>query len=197
MKQLNEISTNRLLSHFMDENDLAIISTYRTSRTERQNRQLLQELKRSVRGMDLGYTELVSRWVEQNPDTGINEASDERSVIIYGIGLQDAIALGQKYEQSSIIYKSAGKCAEVCTNAFTDWNGKNFKPGQIVRTFNVSSSPTPFNLDKAREIFSRRSGGPASSPVKSNRPFTLTEMYEVEGPKASTFSGHERLIRLF
>lgn len=164
MKQLNEISTNRLLSHFTDENDLAIISTYRTSRTERQNRQLLQELKRSVRGMDLGYTELVSRWVEQNPDTGVNEASDERSVIIYGIELQDAIALGQKYEQSSIIYKSAGKCAEVCTNAFTDWNGKNFKPGQIVRTFNVSTSPTPFNLDKAREIFSRRSGGPASSP---------------------------------
>lgn len=87
MKQLNEISTNRLLSHFTDENNLAIISTYRTSRTERQNRQLLQELKRSVRDMDLGYTELVSRWVEQNPDTGVNEASDERSVIIYGIGL--------------------------------------------------------------------------------------------------------------
>ena len=35
MKQLNEISTNRLLSHFTDENNLAIISTYRTSRTER------------------------------------------------------------------------------------------------------------------------------------------------------------------
>lgn len=197
MKQLNEISTTRLLRHFTDENDLAIISTYRTSRTESQNRQLLQDLKRAVRGMDLGYTELVSRWVEQNPATGVNDASDERSVIIYGISLKDAMALGQKYDQSSIIYKSAGRCAEVCTNAFTDWQGKSFRPGQIVRTFNVQNTPTPFNLDKAKDIFSKRIGGPASSPVKSNRPFTLTEMYEVEGPKASTFSGRERLIRLF
>ena len=65
-----------------------------------------------------------------------------------------------------------------------------------MRKFNISGS-APFNLKDAEDIFSKRKGGPASMPVKSNRAFRLDEMYEVESEKATTFSARERWIPLF
>ena len=71
--------------------------------------------------------------------------------------------------------------------------GNKFNPGDVVRKFNIGGS-TPLNLNDAKEIFSKRKGGPASMPVKSNRAFSLNEMYEVESEKATTFSSRERWI---
>lgn len=190
---LNEISTNRILSHFTDKSALAIISTYRTERTDAENYQLLSKLKSWAKTHKLGFTELKSRWVEQNSD-GSTDSSDERSLIIYGISLDDTIKLGGEYQQSSVIYKDKDRCAEVCTTAFTDYEGKTHKVGNVVRTFNVGGSK-PFNLADAEEIFSRRKGGPASMPIKSNRAFRLAEVFEVESPRGSNFSnGKERYV---
>ena len=191
---INEVSTSRLLKHLTDNNKLAIISTYRDSRTESQNRSLLRKLKTEVRNLGYGFTELISKWVEQQD--GQTYSSDERSLMIYNITLDQAEKLGEQYNQSSIIYKDADKCAEVCTCEFTDYEGKLHKPGQCVRYFNVKNTKSPMGLDDAREIFANRKGGPASKPVKSNRPFKLSEMYEVESPKGSVFSTAEKYIRL-
>lgn len=190
---LNEISTSRLLKHLSDNKTLAIISTYRTERTEAENRSLLGKLKRDVRSMGLGFTEFIARWVQDND--GETEASDERSLMIYGISLDKAIELGQEYEQSSIIFKSSDKCAEVCTTAFTDYEGVSHTVGNIVRTFNMNSD-RPLNIDQAKAIFSQRMGGPASMPVKGNRPFNLQEVLEVESARGSTFTTKERYIKL-
>lgn len=192
---LNEISTNRILRHFTDDSTLAIISTYRTELTDSENRRLLSKLKSWARMHKLGFTELKSRLVEQNPDKSL-DSSDERSLIIYWISLDDAIRLGGEYQQSSIIYKDKDRCAEVCTTAFTDYEGKAHKVGNVVRTFNVGGS-RPFNLADAEEIFGKRKGGPASMPIKSNRPFKLTEILEVESPHGSNFSdGKERYTQV-
>ena len=48
---LNEISTNRILKHFQDDSCLAIISSYRTERTEQENRKLLNKLKQEVKSL--------------------------------------------------------------------------------------------------------------------------------------------------
>lgn len=192
---LNEISTNRILGHFTDGSTLAIISTYRTERTDSENYRLLRELKSWAKAHKLGFTELKSRWVEQNPD-GSADSSDERSLIIYGISLDDTIRLGGEYQQSSVIYKDKNRCAEVCTTTFTDYEGKAHKVGNVVRTFNVGGA-SPFNLADAEEIFGKRKGGPASMPIKSNRPFRLAEVFEVESPRGSNFSdGKERYTQV-
>lgn len=191
---LNEISTSRLLKHLSDNKTLAIISTYRTERTEKENLKLLKELKHTVIKMKLGFTEFIARWVETDDD-GNSDSSDERSLMIYGITLDQAIELGKQYDQSSIIFKFAEKCAEVCTVPFTDYEGKKHEEGSIVRVFNTHSDK-PLNIEQAKAIFNKKLGGPASMPVKGNRPFNLQEVLEVEPPNAKTFSVKERYIRL-
>jgi hypothetical protein len=194
--QIDEVSTSRFLQHFTNDEVLAIISTYREERPEKENRRLLKELKSKVRDKGFGFTELLSRWAEM-ADDGTVKNSDERSLIIYGIPVQKAIKLGGEYQQSSIIVKDAEGCREVCTTDFIDYDGKPHKVGDTVRTFNVKDNDKPLNLDDAKEIMAGRKGGPASSPVKSNRPFKLTEMFEVESPRPSYFSEHERYRKIF
>ena len=71
-----------------------------------------------------------------------------------------------------------------------------YKVGNIVRTFNVSST-SPLNLQDAKDIFEKRKGGPASMPIKSNRAFKLENVLEVESPKGSNFSEKERYTKVF
>lgn len=193
---INEISTNRILKHFQDDSCLTIISSYRTERTEQENRKLLNNLKQKVRSLKLGFSELISRLSEVDYETREVITSDERSLMIYGISLEDAIKFGQELQQSSIIYKNADKCAEVCTTEFIDYDDTEHKVGNIVRTFNVLGS-TPLNLQDAKDIFEKRKGGPASLPIKSNRAFKLENVLEVESPKGSTFSEKERYMKIF
>lgn len=190
-------STTRLLQHFQDSKTLAIISPYRVENSKFENEMNLRELKKKVRAMDLGYSELLSKWAEKDPETGKIEMSDERALMIYGISYKDAMKIGDDYLQASIIFKDASKCAEVCVRPFVDASGKQHAPGKVIRTFDVKSNPV-LNAELAKEIFSNRAAGAASKPVKSNRPFVLKEMYLVESARISMFSdGCERYIKLF
>ena len=185
---LREASLSRVYHHLMEAPTLAIISTYRDEREEPHNRELLVELKREVRKLGLGFNELVSRWSEQNEETGNVVSSDERALLIPNISYEDAFELGKKYDQSSIIFKDANSCREVCTNNFTSWDDKSYTSGDIVRTFNTRrDNNNIFNLDDAKEIFGRRKGGPASKLVKGDRSFHLSEVLEYSKPRASYF----------
>lgn len=102
---------------------------------------------------------------------------------------------GHALNQASIIFKNREKCAEVCTSEFTDWKGKSHKPGDVVQVFNLLG-PTPFNAAIAKDIVEKRRGGPVSIPLKSNRPFTLSEVDEVIQPSGATFSSREKYVRV-
>ena len=78
-------STTRLLQHFQDSKTLAIISPYRVENSKSENEMNLRELKKKVRALDLGYSELLSKWAEKDPETGKIEMSDEHALMIYGI----------------------------------------------------------------------------------------------------------------
>jgi len=158
---------------------------------------LLKRFKNDVRRkLGLGFTELKSRWVETDQNTGRVLSTDERSLIVYGMSLEDAMSYGKEFSQSSIIVKDGEKCTEVCTTGFTDYEGQTCGVGDVVRTFDVFGNPTAFNLQDAKDIFEKRKGGPASMPVKSNRPFKLAEVFEVESPSGKNFSNRERYVRL-
>lgn len=190
------LTTNRILKHFQDISSLAIVSAFRSENTAKENMSLHKKLKNEVKKMGFGFSELVSKWSETDPDTNEVISSDERSLMVYGIPLNDAMQIGISNGQSSIIYKDANRCAEVCTTEFIDYAGKKHKVGSIVRKFNLHSK-SPLNLDDAKEIFKGRLGGAASKPVKSNRPFQLKEVLEVESPRGSVFSnGEERYFKV-
>lgn len=193
---VNEISTTRLMKHFTDDKTLALISTFRTEMTESENLSLLKELKSWARDNKFGFTEFVSRWSEQDKETGKIDSSDGRSLAIYGISKDDVMKEGAKYQQSSVLFKDETGCYEICTTPFKDYDGNSFDVGDVVRKFNVSSD-TPFNLEQAERIFARREGGPASMPVKGKRAFRLNEVCEVEPVHSSTFSTKSRMIPLF
>ena len=195
MKIVNEISTTRLLKHFTDDKTLAVISTFRTERTESENISLLKELKSWVRRNKLGFTEFVSRWSEQDPETGEIDVSDERSLAIYGISKKDSMMLGAKYQQSSILFKDGNGCSEICTTPFIDYEGNKFNVDDVVRKFNIDGNKT-FNLEQAERIFSRREGGPASKPIKGKKAFKLNEVCEVEPVRSATFASNQRWIPL-
>ena len=179
-KVLFEGGTSRLYNNITNMENWAIISPFRSERTEKENMSLLAELKKFAK--KYGFVEFISRWVEDG------EAFDERSLFISNIPKEDAIKLGKKYGQSSVIVRDEDGCYEVCTTPF-----ETYSEGDIVRRFNIGGKKV-LNIDDAENIFSKRVGGPVSKPVKGNRPFTLKtvdEMYEVEQPRPSYFQDKE------
>jgi len=171
-----ETSTSRIYQHISDENKkFAIVSPYRSEYSEKENKQRMSELKQKVHQMGFGFIQMLSRWVEDG------EAFDEQSLLIPNISREVAIKLGKEYEQSSIIYKEGTKCEEICTTPF-----EKYKENEVVRTFNTSGNKI-LNIHDAEEIFAHRKGGPVSKAIKGGKPFTLSELYEVEPPRPSYF----------
>ena len=183
MKNLKETSTSRIMNHLKGD-QWAIISPYRSERSEDENRELMTQLKAKIRSFGLGFNEFISRWVENG------ESFDERSLLIPNLPTKVAIELGQELDQSSVIVKDEKGCREICTTSF-----ENFIPGETVRTYNTEGDF--MNIEDAKDIFAKRKGGPASMPVKGNTPFHLSEMYEVEQPKPSYFQTRESLVKIY
>lgn len=189
---LSEATTSRIYRRLTDKNTCAIISAFRGDNTLEENMSLHRRLKADVRALKLGFNEFISRWVED----GI--AYDERSLLIPHITKEQAIALGEKYNQSSIIWKDENECVEICTNSF-----ETYSPGDIVRTYNNAGEHV-LNIKEAEEIFAKRRGGPASKPVKgsNSKPFNLNqkvesfELYEVLSPRPSYFQKEERYVKI-
>lgn len=180
-----ETSTSRIFQHITDENkNFAIVSPYRSEYSVKENRHRMSDLKQQVHQMGLGFIQMLSRWVEDG------EAFDEQSLLIPNISKEDALKLGKEYEQSSIIYKEGTKCEEICTTPF-----ESYKENDVVRTFNISGDKI-LNIHDAEEIFAHRKGGPVSKAIKGGKPFTLSEVYEVEMPRPSYFGQSYRYSKI-
>lgn len=190
---VSEASLGRVYNHM--QNDFAIISASRYNLSAEKNHYRTSQLKQDIRKLGLGYTELLGRWKEINPDNGDEIISDERSLFIPDITLSDAESLGKKFEQSSIIYGKDGVVKEICTKGFTGDDKKEYRPGDVVRTFNLKGN-TPLNIQDATNIFTNKVGGFGSKIIKDGRAFRLDEILEVESPKVTTFNSHERYIKL-
>ena len=205
---LQEGSTARTYGHIVNDENFAIISPYRSENSSSQNKSNLIQLRKDVRELGYGYNELIARWVEYDQETEQNVSSDERSLFIHSMTKNQALILGKKYKQSSVIIKDSSGCKEICTTPFNyEEDGKiiNFEVGDVVRTYNISGDAV-LNIKDAEEIFSGKQFGPSSKPVKGTRPFKfntneslILELWEVEGPRASYFhnNNEEKFLRVF
>ncbi len=186
---LEEASNSRLVQNLTDNSSFAIISASRSEYSKGENFERTTQLKRDVKNAGYGFNEFVGRWVEQNPESGANDASDENSLLIKGIGKNLAMKLGAKYEQSSIIYKEGkDSIVEICTTPFTDYNGNKHKVGDIINNFHVDPKK-PLNNTVASKIFSGKDEGPASRLVKGSnkKEFQLQEKYLVNTWQGFTY----------
>lgn len=185
VKKIVEASTSRIYHHLTSGKDFAMISAYRSDNTVDENKKLQNQLKKDVRALGYGFIEFISKWVEDN------FSSDEESLFIPNIKKEEIINLGKKYKQSSIIFNDK----EYCTTPF-----ENYKPGDIVRTYNLNKNE-PMNLKDAEEIFAGRLLNRAVSKPKkgsNSKPFTLelSEVYEVIPAKPTTFR-EPRLYKIY
>lgn len=184
-EKIEETTTSRIYSHITNAENWAIISPYRSENTLQENRSKMAELKSIVRNRGYGFTQFISRWVEDG------ESFDEESLLIPNCKKEDALELGERFKQSSVIIKDKSGCKEICTTAF-----ETYKPGEVVREYNVSSGNL-LNIEDAKEIFAKRKGGPASKSIKGKtKPFHLSELYIKEDPRPSYFQNkpHKTLI---
>ena len=181
--------------HLEEEDKWAIVSPYTTDednpnkeQEKKENKRKMGKLKEEVRGLGYGFNELRALWSYPSATTGEIQQSEEFSLIIYGIGKDEAMRLGKKYEQTSVIVKEGNTVQEICTTST-----RYHSVGDVIRTFNVDDKEV-LNIDTAEKVFSKEEHGAASKPVKGgDRPFQLqTEsileaVYEFNPPRASYF----------
>lgn len=163
---LEEASTSKLVQRFTDNSTFAIISP---ERPNEDNKARMRNLKADVRKLGLGFNEFVGRWVENG------ESFDESSLIIPNISFENAFALGQKYNQSSIIFKDSNSCKEYCTTPF-----ETYSVGDVVRIYHIDPN-RPLNTETAQKIFTGKKSGPASLLKKGSnkKAFNFKESFNL------------------
>lgn len=194
-KLLSEGGTYRIYTHLKEDDKWAIVSPYTTDednpdkeKEKAENKKKMVKLKEEVRSLGYGFNELRALWSYPSASTGEMQQSEEFSLIIYGMGKDEAMQLGKKYEQTSVIVKEGNIVQEICTTST-----RYHSVGDVIRTFNVNGKQV-LNIDTAEKVFNKEEPGSASKTVKGgNRPFQLkTEsilesVYVFSPPRASYF----------
>lgn len=99
--RIQESSWGRIIQHIEGPGTFAAISPYIPDASDEENERRFKEMQQVVRSMGYGYIPMDSGYTYQ--DTGITEF--EESLFIPKITKDDAMELGRKYQQESILFK--------------------------------------------------------------------------------------------
>jgi len=111
---LFESSLARVWQHVQNANEtgLAILTSWRQALPQKENLARWGELKSAVRGMGLGFFTVTGHWREcQDPTATYDDCPEEQlvdatepSMVIPYMSLEQAKALGTKFQQDAIMY---------------------------------------------------------------------------------------------
>ena len=190
--KLEQSTTSRLLQHIQQYDSWAIISSYTDDNSQEKNLNELQKLKTDCK--KYGFVQFVSKWVSGE------YVSNERSLLIPNITKEQAINLGSKYRQKTIIFCDNEICAEICTTPFVSENEFcdliQYRKNDIIRKFNTFGNNV-LNIELAKQILNNKKSGPVSVPMHRGKPFTLTQVYQVYNPKPSYFQLNQTIVPIF
>jgi len=129
---LSESSWSRIIQHVEGDDDFAVISAYRSSNTDDENLKQHAKLKDEVRKLGFGYIEQSSGYTYKDASTGESEVRQERSLFIPKIDYKNAMLLGAKYNQESILLKNKEKgFVLIYTTSGVKDDGTKFKMGDV------------------------------------------------------------------
>lgn len=101
-KQRVESSWGRIIQHIESDRTFAAMSAYLAGYDEMENNERHNQLRKDIRDMGYGYIEMDSGYTYDD-DT----REFEKSFFIPNISYKDALHLGRKYEQESILWKDS------------------------------------------------------------------------------------------
>lgn len=103
-----EISPSRLWQYIQsDRINFAIISAERNERTAKENQNATNSLKNDIKKLGYHYTPMKGGYVEVGNNGDKTAIDGEDSFLIANIKKDEAISLGAKYKQDTILYKDA------------------------------------------------------------------------------------------
>lgn len=140
---LVESSLSRIIQHIENPSStFGQISASRNEFSKEENKQRHESLKKDVRKMGLGYIEMSGGFQEEDGNV------QELSLFIPNISKKNAIELGQKYGQFSILWKDPTQFVEIGTN---DTSGV----GSIKNSFKKTGKTIDLNSDSIKNFWSQ------------------------------------------
>lgn len=150
MEEIEEdISPARLYQYIESSKiNFAILSAERSERTDDENINATKKLIADIKKLDLWYTPVKGGYVEVN-DKGERIAIDgENSFIIPNISKNDAIHLGVKYNQDTILYKDSNNK----TFDYIITNKRLGKIGDVDMSFKLQSGRDNMDVSSGENI---------------------------------------------
>lgn len=105
LKSITESSLSRVWQHVNSDKNFAVISAFHLYSPLEENLAAHQQLKNDVRSLGLGFIDQGSGYTYKHKHTGTESLAEERSLFIPNIKKEDALKLGKKYQQESILFK--------------------------------------------------------------------------------------------
>ena len=108
-EQLEEEITPSRLWKYQEhpEMNFAILSADRSERTPEENKEKSEELKKDIKSMGYWYTELKGGYVEVGKNGKRVPIDGEDSFIVPNMTKEEAMELGKKYDQDTVMFKDA------------------------------------------------------------------------------------------
>ena len=140
---LVESSLSRIIQHIINpDSTFGQISAFRGDFSREENEKRHEQLKKDVRNKGLGFIEMSGGFEEEDGSV------QELSLFIPNISKNDAISLGEKYGQYSVLWKDPSQFVEIGTN-----NAAGI--GQIKNTFKKSGKVIDLNQDSIKNFWSQ------------------------------------------
>ena len=167
VQALTESSWSRILQHIQGDRPFAVISAFvreidGRKATWAENVARHHELEAKIR-YKYGYIEQDSGYTYTDAGTGKAEAVREMSLFIVGIGFDEAVALGQAFDQETILIKDQDHgFVIVYTKDFIDKDGTEHRVGDVGMKFNTTRGQVTFDPAVLKYAYSKLKHGSKS-----------------------------------
>lgn len=144
-----EITPSRLWKYQeSDKIDFAILSADRSERSDEENAKLNKELKKDIKDLGYWYTELKGGYIEVTEGGQRVPVDGENSLLIPNMKKEEAIELGKKYDQDSVMFKdSKNKTLEYIVT-----NERNGELGSTDSSFETQAGKNNFSVSSGNDL---------------------------------------------
>lgn len=144
-----EITPSRLWKYQEHpEMNFAILSADRSERTPEENKEKSEELKKDIKSMGYWYTELKGGYIEIGENGKRVPVDGEDSFIVPNMTKEEAMELGKKYDQDTVMFKDAKEH----TLQYIITNERVGKVGDVDSSFETQAGKDNFSVSSGNDL---------------------------------------------